>query len=165
MSAIFGNKTTGYNKKMDTTTHSLEAFQLYATQSARGLVPHARFARIITLSGDLGAGKTTFTQAFARELGVKEIVTSPTFIVYKVYDLPEHVAFERLVHVDAYRLESAEELRTHGFDALLQDIENIVIIEWPEKVPGLLKGIPHQALTISVVGENDRTITLHEVSD
>ena len=144
------------------TTKSLEAFQQEAALTARELLPHATHARIFAFSGELGAGKTTYTQSFARELGIHEPVTSPTFIIYKVYDLPEHVLFERVVHVDAYRLEDKDELVTHGFNALLEDPLNIVILEWPEKVAGLLEHIPHTQVSFSVEGEQERTITYEE---
>jgi len=144
------------------TTHSLEEFRMEASNTALSLLPHAEYARIFAFSGELGAGKTTYTQSFAATLGVEESVTSPTFIIYKVYDLPEHVPFERLVHVDAYRLENKEELTTHGFNSLLSDTQNIVILEWPEKVAGLLENIPHTHVQFEVISENERTITYEE---
>jgi tRNA threonylcarbamoyladenosine biosynthesis protein TsaE len=144
------------------TTRSLEEFQQEAVRVARELLPHATHARVFAFSGELGAGKTTYTQNFARALGVIEPVTSPTFIIYKVYDLPEQVLFERLVHVDAYRLEHKDELITHGFMTLLEDPLNIVILEWPEKVAGLLDTIPHTHVTFSVEGQEMRIITYEE---
>jgi tRNA threonylcarbamoyladenosine biosynthesis protein TsaE len=90
--------------------------------------------RGVTLSGNLGAGKTTLTQAIARELGVTEQVISPTFILMKRYHIPPHgdsSAFEELVHVDAYRLESPEECRALHLEQLPQS--SFLVIEWPER--------------------------------
>ena len=74
-------------------------------------------ATIVALSGDLGAGKTTFVQALAKELGVDTTVQSPTYVLMKSYSLPEGLnpwgakrRFKRLIHIDAYRLENPSEL-------------------------------------------------------
>lgn len=94
-------------------------------------------ATVIGLSGDLGAGKTAFTQALARELGISEPITSPTFVLEKIYKLANQ-KFARLVHVDAYRLESGAELLKLGFGELLADKNNLIIIEWVERVQEIL---------------------------
>lgn len=144
-------------------TKTLEEFKALAEKHARELTPHGDFARVITLSGDLGAGKTTYAQAFAKALAVRETVTSPTFVIYKAYDLlDEEVPFDRLVHVDAYRLQNPEELRTHGFDALLHNPSNVILCEWPENVAGLFS-IPHTHIAIKSESENERTLTYEEI--
>ena len=94
-------------------------------------------ATVVGLSGDLGAGKTAFTQAIARELGLTENITSPTFVLEKIYKLANQ-KFGRLVHVDAYRLDSGEELLKLGFQDLLDDKNNLIIIEWVERVKEIL---------------------------
>ncbi len=96
-----------------------------------------RQASVVALSGELGAGKTAFVKAAAAALGVAEIVTSPTFVLEKVYKLPRG-PFARLVHVDAYRLEKPEELRALGWRDLAADPGNIVFVEWAERVEPLL---------------------------
>ncbi len=114
---------------------------------------------IFVLSGGLGAGKTTFTQAVARELGVEEVVTSPTFIIERVYRLgAKGKGFAQLIHIDAYRLESERELEALGWKELVADPHNLILIEWGERVPLL---IPKDAtrLTFSYVDEDTRTIT------
>jgi tRNA threonylcarbamoyladenosine biosynthesis protein TsaE len=98
-------------------------------------------ATIVGLNGNLGSGKTAFTQAVARELGVEEQITSPTFVIQKSYVImnPTYSArFDRLVHIDAYRLEEANELEVIGFSKLANDPRNLVLIEWPERVAALL---------------------------
>ena len=94
-------------------------------------------AIVLALHGELGAGKTTFMQILAKELGVVETVTSPTFVVMKNYSLEESV-WERLVHIDAYRIEDTDEMRPLGFVELLQEPKNLICIEWAEKIADLL---------------------------
>jgi len=96
-------------------------------------------ASIITLSGDLGAGKTTFTKGFAEGLGVKETITSPTFSLMNVYPVPEHPEIKHFIHIDTYRLEDEEDLLAIGVEDYLGAEGTIVMIEWPEKIPGILK--------------------------
>lgn len=105
---------------------------------------HKIGATMITLSGELGAGKTTLTQEIARQLGVKEQITSPTFVLIKTYKL-EASHWQLLVHIDAYRIEKNSELEKLGWDEIISDQNNLIIIEWPEQVPDL---IPENALRI-----------------
>jgi len=110
-------------------------------------------ATIIALSGDLGAGKTTLTQAIARELGVKENIISPTFVILKSYQLKAK-NYKLLHHIDAYRLDSAQELLKLGWKELLADSKNLILIEWPEKVAEL---IPKDAILVSLSHEDENT--------
>lgn len=96
------------------------------------LVPQ-RQAVVVGLSGDLGAGKTTLVQSIARTLGVTEHVVSPTFVVAKFYPVTT-VQFDRLVHIDAYRIESAQELAALGWETLIGTPRTLIIIEWPEHI-------------------------------
>lgn len=95
-------------------------------------------AVVCALHGTLGAGKTTFTQLFAKTLGVQEVVTSPTFVIMKNYNLPEEGSLKKLVHIDAYRIEEIDEMRVLGFGELLQEKGTIMCIEWAEKIEALL---------------------------
>lgn len=117
-------------------------------------------ATVVALEGELGAGKTTFTKAFAKALGVKEKLTSPTFVILKrftIYDL----RFKNLIHVDAYRLNSGEELKSLGIEEMLADPGNIILIEWAERVADIL---PAEHLTIHIdhISENERKITISQ---
>ncbi|PIU24243.1 tRNA (adenosine(37)-N6)-threonylcarbamoyltransferase complex ATPase subunit type 1 TsaE [Candidatus Berkelbacteria bacterium CG08_land_8_20_14_0_20_39_8] len=87
-------------------------------------------ARLIGLSGDLGSGKTVFVKGVAKELGINKNITSPTFVVEKIY---QHKS-GKLIHIDAYRLSSFSDLEVLGFNELLSDKKNIIMIEWPELV-------------------------------
>jgi len=90
---------------------------------------------VVALHGDLGSGKTTFLQFFARSLGVKEKVLSPSFLIMKTFKLPKKVrCFKFLVHIDTYRIKKAKELLDLGLKNILNDKETIVAVEWPEKV-------------------------------
>jgi len=106
-------------------------------------------ATIVTLSGDLGAGKTTLTQEIAKTLGVKETINSPTFVIMKKYVLPllrgsaqrargSYNSFKNLIHIDAYRLNSQEDLLKIGWQEMFLNKENLIIIEWPENIAGLI---------------------------
>ena len=100
-------------------------------------------ALVVGLSGHLGAGKTAFVKAIAKILGVKEEVTSPTFVIMKIYEISVTskqkteglaVPWKRLVHIDAYRLERREELDVLEWEKLVADKDNIILVEWLENV-------------------------------
>lgn len=102
-------------------------------------------ATLVVLTGNLGAGKTTFVQALARELGVKEVVQSPTYVLMKSYPLELsgpasqiNNKFTKLVHIDAYRLESPEEFDALRPEEFLHDPQALVVVEWPERLSGKL---------------------------
>ena len=92
-------------------------------------------ATIVTLSGDLGAGKTTLTKEIAKQLGVKGNIVSPTFVIMKIYKT-KHIKFKKLIHLDAYRLNSDKELLKIGWNELVENKDNLILIEWPERVSG-----------------------------
>lgn len=139
------------------TVESLEAFQAETGAFAQHLVPKETGATLITLSGDLGAGKTTFTQGLARTFGVTESVTSPTFVLAKSYALPEG-PFKKLVHIDAYRLKEGKDLAALAFREALEDPRHIVMLEWPEIVADGL-GEVDVAISILMLPDGSRTIS------
>lgn len=87
---------------------------------------------VVALSGDLGCGKTVFTRGAAKELGVKQKITSPTFNIYNNYPLGLEIP-GRLIHMDLYRLGSEQDYADIGFRELWK-IENLILIEWPENM-------------------------------
>lgn len=91
-------------------------------------------ATLITFSGDLGAGKTTMIQEMAKQLEVAEDLSSPTYVIYKIYTIPHAAPWKHLIHGDMYRLESSSEIVQLGWKQLLEDPENIICVEWPEKI-------------------------------
>lgn len=125
----------------------------------KNITPHRDGATIFGLSGDLGSGKTAFTKEVAHLLGIKkEEVTSPTFVIEKIY-LISHKDFSHLIHIDAYRLDSPEELLHLGWEDIRKDPKNLILIEWPEKVKTLLPS-QTQYLSFIFVDENTRDIIL-----
>ena len=128
----------------------LEAMQGEAARFVATLKPQS-VATVVTLSGDLGAGKTTFVQGVAKALGVEETVTSPTFVLEKIYELRER-SYKRLIHIDACRLENAHELQALGWREILSDPSNLILLEWPERVADI---IPDSAIRIIVEGSGD----------
>lgn len=94
---------------------------------------------VFALYGDLGAGKTTFTQVVGEILGIDEAITSPTFVIMKRYTTT-HDTFRHLIHIDAYRLQSTEELSVLGFEDWLKETDTLMVIEWADKVESLLPG-------------------------
>lgn len=137
---------------MHKAVHTLEQFRDEAKAFAAQLSPQESSATLITLSGELGAGKTTFVKTVADTLGVEDEVTSPTFVLEKIYVLPAGGAFSRLVHIDAYRLEGGAELSPLRMDELMQDPTNLILLEWPEKVADAL---PSVTLPIKILARKD----------
>ena len=115
-------------------------------------------ALVVGLYGDLGSGKTTFTQAIAKLFNINEDVTSPTFVIEKIYPI-KHKNFEKLIHIDAYRLDSAKELSALDWERTKSDSKNIIFIEWPERV---LEVLPknHAKIFFKFLSENEREIEI-----
>ena len=132
-------------------------------------------ATIIGLYGDLGAGKTTFAQMIAKILSISGIITSPTFVIMKIYNISyvdvKHVKhrvfnkvvrnshFNHLVHIDAYRIEQSEELIHLGWKEIISDPKNLILIEWPERVPDIMP--EHIKINLKTLeNENSRSIDI-----
>ncbi len=90
---------------------------------------------ILALSGDLGAGKTTFAQGFARGLGIEDRIISPTFLIIRQYPIPNQKNF--FYHIDLYRIENID-FKSSGLEEILSEPTNVVLIEWAEKIEGHL---------------------------
>jgi len=118
---------------MEHLVNSLEETQNLVNSFIAGL----KGGEVISLIGDLGAGKTTFVQFLASALGVKEKVNSPTFVLMKVYNTSND-KIKNLVHVDAYRLNHSDELKNIGLTEYFNKPDSIVVIEWADKVKDLL---------------------------
>lgn len=107
-------------------------------------------ATVVALHGDLGAGKTTFVQTAGQILGVQEAVTSPTFVVMKKYDIDD--IWKKFIHIDAYRVESAAELVVLNLEEEISNEDNIIFIEWAERVAEILPANTIH-LSFSLVGK------------
>lgn len=138
---------------METRIQTLEELHEVAGVVLSELAPRDQ-ATIIALKGDLGAGKTAFVKAVAKHLGIGHEITSPTFVIMKSYEISSHPVFKTLTHIDAYRIESDDEMRVLKFGEILSDQSNLVCIEWPEKIQNL---IPKDAKTIEFTLNQDGT--------
>ena len=114
---------------------------------------------IITLTGDLGAGKTHFVKGFAKGIKSDNLVTSPTFTLLNVYDgnMP-------IYHFDMYRLSSREEAEELGFNEYfdINSLDGVTLVEWPERVEGMID-MAHFEVKIEKMGDDKRKITLLDV--
>jgi len=93
---------------------------------------------VIGLVGNLGAGKTIFTKGLAAGLGIKKNITSPTFVLMKIYKVSEQNKIKNLVHIDAYRIKSACDLTAIGADEYFNRTDTITVIEWASKIKKIL---------------------------
>jgi tRNA threonylcarbamoyladenosine biosynthesis protein TsaE len=141
----------------------------YITHSAeetialgRELAPTLKDARMVILRGDLGAGKTTLVKGVAEglEAASQEDVTSPTFTLIHEFHGPE----VNLYHVDLYRIETERELATLGLDELFAEDGNLVLLEWGEKFPRLVKERDVE-IAIDRRGELERKIVVKRRSE
>jgi len=132
-------------------------------------------ALIIGLEGDLGGGKTTFLQGFAKGLGIKQKITSPTFIIMRKYkienwklksrkissSLPSlsRSVIENFFHIDCYRIEKPKEILDLGFKEIISNSKNIVTIEWAERIQKIL---PEETIIIKFefINQKTRKITI-----
>ncbi len=109
---------------------------------------------LVTLSGNLGAGKTTLTQGILKAFGAKPPYTSPTFVIMKEYPLIEvKNNIKRIYHVDAYRVEG-QDLANIGFEEWCSDPNGLVLLEWPERIKELL---PEKRIDISIKSQGEKT--------
>lgn len=146
---------------MEMVLKSLKDTQKLAVKIAKDLPKGG--PSVVALYGDLGSGKTTFTQFLAKAFGIKEKILSPTFTIIKTFPIPDSQRkigdFSALVHIDTYRLKSAKELLGLGLKDILNNKNNITVIEWPEKIE---KYLPKNTIRIyfNVVSEKERKVII-----
>lgn len=143
---------------MEKVVRTLSEFEDEATRFAKTLSKQEKEATLVTLSGELGAGKTTFTKALARALTITETITSPTFVLEKRYSISEGAPFKQLIHIDAYRLDENDNLEILGLTELMKDSNVLIVLEWPEKIAGKLPS-PTTAISFKVQENGTRTIS------
>lgn len=119
-------------------------------------------AVVVGLYGDLGSGKTTFTQCVAKIFGIKEDVTSPTFVIEKRYPIDSSLftlnfKLSTFIHIDAYRLESSKEVGALGWSEISINPYNIIFVEWPERILDILPE-NHIKINFKFISENEREI-------
>mgnify|MGYP001582922794 CR=1 FL=1 len=136
-------------------THNPEELRALAAT----LLPELVRARVVLLSGELGAGKTTFVQGVAKALGIDDVVRSPTYTLINEYQVT-HPEIDHLIHVDLYRLESVDtvEMVRLGIDEWLTRPRTLMLIEWPERCEKKPEGL---LVRIEIEGD-ERRISMGE---
>lgn len=114
---------------------------------------------ILLLKGELGAGKTTLVKGLALGLGIQNEITSPTFTLMNIYPVNLE-KIKTLVHIDTYRLKNEQDLLDIGVEDYLGQPNTLCIIEWPEKIAGLLKNKNTTTITIEHNTDNQRKINI-----
>jgi tRNA threonylcarbamoyladenosine biosynthesis protein TsaE len=142
---------------MDLISKSIEETREIAREFVENLTAGDQ-AVVIALTGDLGAGKTAFSQAIGDALGVREAIQSPTFLIEKIYELFK-CDWQHLVHIDAYRLDSPSELLALGWESIVRRPENLIIVEWADRIEEIL---PEGAIRVTMehIDENTRKIRI-----
>ena len=135
-------------------TKSAKETQDYGQTVADSLKPPAIFC----LYGELGSGKTTFTQGFAKGLGISTRLLSPTFIIVRRYSLPNPTIF--LYHIDLYRIKNEHDLDGLGLREIFSDPNAIILIEWAERLESLLP-VQRTDIQFGVIDKYKRRITIN----
>ncbi len=170
---VFISKSFCYHQFMEIVLKSHKDTQKIAGDIVKKLIKKSG-PLIIALYGDLGSGKTTFAQFFAKALGIREKILSPTFVVIKTFSLDARIyadltqtnadkfGYKKLVHIDTYRLKSAKDLVNLGFKEMLKDKESIILIEWPEKIERYL---PKNTIRIyfDTINDKERKLKISNV--
>ena len=137
---------------------NIENTNKIAKQFLNKIKPIKNRATVVGLYGDLGVGKTAFTQIVGEILKIKKKVNSPTFVIMKRYEL-DNINYENLFHLDAYRLKNEKELLLLGWEEIVSNPKNLIFIEWPENV---IKVMPkkHHKVSISHTKEGHRNFNI-----
>jgi len=122
---------------MDVVAETVDETHQLAADLLESLQPQDNQATVVGLSGPLGAGKTEFIRGLLWSAGIESAVTSPTYTIETVYELPQ-TSFDHAYHVDAYRLGDSSDLQDIGFANRLTDPKNLVLVEWADSVAGKL---------------------------
>lgn len=139
--------------------HDTQAIAAKLADQLLSALPSRSQATIVALRGELGAGKTTFTQGFAQALKITNKPKSPTFMLAKQYAIPG-TSFS-LWHLDCYRLNGHQDLINLDLHSLFVDPKNIILVEWPERIGD---GLPREHVEVHLTheGNDKRGITIKE---
>ena len=128
---------------------------------AKDFVKQFKGGEIIELYGNLGSGKTIFTKGLAFGIGIKEVVNSPTFVIMKIYKIKKkYYKIKNLVHIDAYRINSDEDVVDIGIKEYFNRDDTVIIIEWAENIKKIIlqKNIK---IKIKIINKNIRKIKIN----
>ncbi|MCX6713216.1 MAG: tRNA (adenosine(37)-N6)-threonylcarbamoyltransferase complex ATPase subunit type 1 TsaE [Candidatus Vogelbacteria bacterium] len=153
---------------MEYVSRNLAETAILAKEVLVALVTKKSGATVLALYGDLGSGKTTFTQFLAQALGITDYVTSPTFVLEKKYRVSPPFqggvaggrgGYKTLIHLDCYRLSGPADLTVLGWSEIVADPKNLIVIEWPERVESAL---PADTIKIKFeyLDENSRRVMM-----
>lgn len=112
---------------------------------------------VFALFGELGAGKTTFIQGFAKGLGIKEKIISPTFVLIRQHQIPN--TKKVLYHIDLYRIGDEKEIKNLGLADLINNSDHLILIEWADKIKRLLSKSTVR-ISIKIINATLRKITI-----
>jgi tRNA threonylcarbamoyladenosine biosynthesis protein TsaE len=140
-------------------TYSLDEI----VELAKALRGFTSTSKVMTFEGDLGAGKTTLISAMCKNLGVKDVVGSPTFSIINEYQFEEDGKGRPVYHIDLYRLQDEEEAQQAGVEACLYS-GHLCFVEWPQRVPSIL---PEEIILVQLTteGDNMRRIRVQSVKN
>lgn len=147
---------------MEIKIHDIDNIQQAARQFIEGikdiLEPTSNIPKVIAFYGKMGAGKTTFIKALCEELGVEDVITSPTFAIVNEYEVNDnssrytlHTSLKTIYHFDFYRIKKIEEVYDMGYEDYFYS-GNLCLIEWPELIEDLL---PEEALCVTIEEQSD----------
>ncbi len=113
---------------------------------------------VIALYGNLGAGKTVFSRSFAKAIGVKENVSSPTYTIIQEYKLDGQ--FSYLYHLDLYRINNSRDALAFAVDEYLNDRNSYSLVEWPERIEDIL---PPDTIKIMIEHQTDGSRKIYKL--
>ena len=126
-------------------------------EAARAFIGNIGERRVFAFYGSMGAGKTTFIKAICKELGVEDVITSPTFAIVNEYTIPQHpTPITQVFHFDFYRIKKLEEVYDMGYEDYFYS-GALCFIEWPELIEEVL---PEDAVKVSIKENSDGTRTV-----
>jgi tRNA threonylcarbamoyladenosine biosynthesis protein TsaE len=145
---------------MEVITKNKEETKKLGEKFARLIISGKLKKRILALEGELGGGKTTFLKGFAKGLKIKGKILSPTFVIFRKFKV-KNKKFKNFYHIDCYRIKNPKDLLKLGFKRIIQSSQNIVAIEWADKIRKIL---PQNALRINfeILNLKRRKITLED---
>jgi tRNA threonylcarbamoyladenosine biosynthesis protein TsaE len=144
--------------KKEYITSSLTETKDLAKEIAQGILKKGvqKRAFVIGLKGELGSGKTSFIQGFAKGLGIKEKILSPTFVIYRKFKIRNSKYF---YHFDCYRIQKAKDILDLNFKEIISNPENIILVEWADKIKKIM---PQNSLWIhfKLINESSRKLSM-----
>jgi tRNA threonylcarbamoyladenosine biosynthesis protein TsaE len=131
-------------KKVYFTTHANQTKKLGKIVAKKVLkIKRKKKAQVLGLEGDLGGGKTTFLKGFAKGLGIKQKILSPTFVIMRKFKIrvdscSNSCRFVYFYHIDCYRIKNPKEILNLGFKEIISNPKNIVAVEWADRISKIM---------------------------